>query len=129
MGPMQYIVYLFPILTIAALLGFFLWYWQTMRAPLAQQIAPMPEKKPFTFAGRRHPLVKKDAIPMVLITVAYAFTAFFNLGSTTAPRTPGILATRRRLPSRFRRNTWSPSCGISAVWAPASTRWRSPPTG
>ena len=88
MGPMQYIVYLFPILTIAALLGFFLWYWQTMRAPLAQQIAPMPEKKPFTFAGRRHPLVKKDAIPMVLITVAYAFTAFFNLGSTTAPQNP-----------------------------------------
>ena len=88
MGPIRYIVYLFPILTIAALLGFFLWYWQTMRAPLAQQIAPMPEKKPFTFAGRCHPLVKKDAIPMVLITIAYAVTAFFNLGSTTAPQHP-----------------------------------------
>lgn len=33
MGPIRYIVYLFPILTIAALLGFFLWYAQTMRAP------------------------------------------------------------------------------------------------
>ena len=86
MGPVQYLVYLFPILTIAALLGFFLWYAQTMRAPLAQQLAPLPEKRPFTFAGRRHPLVKRDAIPMVLITIAYAVTAFFNLGSTTVRR-------------------------------------------
>ena len=88
MGPISYIVYLFPILTIAALLWFFLWYWKNLRAPLAQQLAPLPDKRPFTFAGRYHPLVKKDAIPMVLITVLYAFTAFFHLGSTTGPQNP-----------------------------------------
>lgn len=88
MGPIRYIVLLFPIVTIAALLGFFAWYWQTMRAPLAQQLAPAPEKKPFSFAGLRHPLVKKDAIPMVLITAVYAFTAFFQLGSASAPQHP-----------------------------------------
>ena len=89
MNVFRYTVYLFPLLTIAALAWFFLWYWRTQRSPLAHQLAAEPpEPTPFTFAGRRHPLVKKDAIPMVLITLAYAFTAFFNLGDLTAPQSP-----------------------------------------
>ena len=86
MNLFSYTVYLFPLLTAAGLVWFFLWYWQTQRLPLAQQLAP--EKKPFTFAGRCHPLVKKDALPMLLITVLYAVTAFFHLGSLSAPQHP-----------------------------------------
>ena len=87
MGLIRYIVYLFPILTAAALLWFALWYLRVMRAPLAQQLSPLPEeRRPFTFAGVCHPLVKKDAVPMLLITAVYALTAFFNLGSLSAPQ-------------------------------------------
>ena len=35
MGPIRFIVYLFPVLTIAALFYFFVWYWQATRTPLA----------------------------------------------------------------------------------------------
>ena len=34
MGPIRFIVYLFPVLTIAALFYFFVWYWQATRTPL-----------------------------------------------------------------------------------------------
>ena len=86
MRPTDLIVYLFPLATIAALLTFFFWYWQTVRAPLAQQLAPEPEKRRFSFAGTCHPLVKRDAVLMFLITAVYAVTAFFNLGSLKSPQ-------------------------------------------
>lgn len=47
----------------------------------------LQERPPFTFAVKRHPVEKKDALPILLITAVYAFTAFFSLGSTTAPQT------------------------------------------
>ena len=87
MGPIRYIVILFPVLTLLALLGFFCWYWRTQRSPLAQQLAPAPQpKRRFTFAGRCHPLARRDAIPILLITCIYAVTAFAHLGSLQAPQ-------------------------------------------
>ena len=86
MGISDYIVYLFPILTAAALLCFFFWYWQTQRAPVVQQVEAEPPRKKFNFAGPCHPLVKKDAIPMLLITALYAVTAFAHLGDLQAPQ-------------------------------------------
>ena len=87
MGPIRYIVILFPVLTLLALLGFFCWYWRTQRSPLAQQLAPVPQpKRRFTFAGRCHPLARRDAIPILLITCIYAVTAFAHLGSLQAPQ-------------------------------------------
>lgn len=44
------------------------------------------EKQPFTFCKTRYPMEKKDALPVLLITAIYAFTAFFSLGSTKAPQ-------------------------------------------
>ena len=40
-----------------------------------------------TLTLRRHPLQRKDALPMLLITVVYAATAFFRLGDTDVPQT------------------------------------------
>ena len=88
MGPIRYIVYLFPVLTVAALFYFFAWYIQTQRRPLAQQLDPNPVKKRLSFAGTCHPMVKKDAIPLLLITAIYAVTAFAHLGDLEAPQSP-----------------------------------------
>ena len=86
----RYIVYLFPVITVLALLGFFYWYWTTQRAPLAQRLsqgtAAPAERSRFTFAGKCHPMVRRDAIPVIIITALYAVTAFFHLGSLQAPQ-------------------------------------------
>lgn len=91
MNPVHYLVYLFPIATLLALFAFFYWYWGTQRAPLAKRLITPPEEVPreqprFTFAGRCHPLVRRDAIPILLITAVYAVTAFAHLGSLRAPQ-------------------------------------------
>ena len=91
MNPVHYLVYLFPIAALLALFAFFYWYWGTQRAPLAKRLITPPEEAPreqprFTFAGRCHPLVRRDAIPILLITAVYAVTAFAHLGSLRAPQ-------------------------------------------
>ena len=86
MGPIRYIVYLFPVLTAAALFCFFLWYAGTQRLPLARRLDPAPAKRRLSFAGVCHPLVKKDALPLLLITAVYAAAAFFQLGDMNAPQ-------------------------------------------
>ena len=91
MNPVHYLVYLFPIATLLALFAFFYWYWGTQRAPLAKRLITPPEEAPreqprFTFSGRCHPLVRRDAIPILLITAVYAVTAFAHLGSLRAPQ-------------------------------------------
>ncbi len=40
-----------------------------------------------TFAGSCHPMERKDRLPLLLITVLYALTAFFQLGDLSAPQT------------------------------------------
>lgn len=86
MGSIRYIVYLFPVLTAAALFCFFSWYAGTQRTPLAQRLDPEPVKRRLSFAGVCHPMVKKDALPLLLITAVYAATAFFQLGDMKAPQ-------------------------------------------
>ena len=84
MGPIGYIVYLFPVLTAAALLYCFAWYWQATRPPVTKKIVREGPKR-FSFAGTLHPMERKDALPLLVITAVYALTAFFNLGSMKAP--------------------------------------------
>ena len=86
MNPARYIVYLFPLVTVAALVYFFLWYWQTQRTPLAQQLVPDAVRPRFRFAGTCHPMVRRDVLPVLLITAVYAVTAFAHLGSFQAPQ-------------------------------------------
>lgn len=85
MGPIGYIVYLFPVLTAAALLYCFAWYWQATRPPVTKKIVREGPKR-FSFAGTLHPMERKDALPLLVITAVYALTAFFNLGSMKAPQ-------------------------------------------
>ena len=40
----------------------------------------------FTLDGRRHPLERKDFLPLLILTAAYAVVAFTNLGSAEAPQ-------------------------------------------
>ncbi|MBO5034209.1 MAG: phospholipid carrier-dependent glycosyltransferase, partial [Oscillospiraceae bacterium] len=45
------------------------------------------EREPLLrFAGKCHPMEKKDRLPILLITALYALTAFFQLGDMTAPQ-------------------------------------------
>jgi len=83
-GAIQYAVYIFPVLTAALLLYGFLWHWQTVRSPLNRRPPEAPRR--FSFAGACHPMQRRDALPLLLITAAYAVTAFANLGSTRAPQ-------------------------------------------
>ena len=62
---------------------FFAFYW---RADLSRDRALAIEKPKFTFAGKRHPMERKDRLPLILITAVYAATAFFQLGDTRAPQ-------------------------------------------
>jgi predicted membrane-bound dolichyl-phosphate-mannose-protein mannosyltransferase len=84
---------LWAIPAIAAVIVFFVYFWKVSapRKGSLEWIA-MEESRPksMTLTLPRHPFVKKDVLPMVLITVAYAFTAFFQLGSTSAPQSYAV---------------------------------------
>ncbi len=84
-----YISYLFPFLAAAGLLCFFGYYIHAMlpRKGTLEWIARTGtgEKKPFSFTAPRHPMGRKDALPLLLLTAVYAVTAFWNLGNTRSP--------------------------------------------
>ena len=75
---------LFALLALAAILFFFIRYARAARACLSP--FPEPEKKPLSFAGKCHPMEKKDRLPILLITLIYALTAFFQLGARNTPQ-------------------------------------------
>lgn len=78
-----------PILTAAAILFFFAYYWSAV-APRAGGLAWIAERsrgRPrFSFADMRHPMGRRDALPLLLLTAVYAVTAFWNLGSFQDPQ-------------------------------------------
>ena len=77
----------FPLGTLILVLLFFFYYWhaQAPRRDSLEWIA-MRERRPMTFSAKRYPMGKKDALPLLLVTAAYACTAFFQLGSFTNPQ-------------------------------------------
>lgn len=86
---------MFPILLLAALFLLFGSYWRWILSPhnLHDQIRrqtgeslPSPAKPRFSFAGRCHPLERRDGLLILLLTLVYAATAFFQLGSFTNPQ-------------------------------------------
>ncbi len=85
-----YISYLFPILAATGILCFFAYYIHAMtpRKGTLEWIARAQtgEKKRFTFSAPLHRMQKKDALPLLLLTVVYAATAFWSLGNTKAPQ-------------------------------------------
>ncbi len=85
---------LFALVLLTALFCLFGWYWSLVRN--SRGLLPhillqggtgvrLPPKPKFSFAGRCHPMVRLDWVLLVLVTAVYAATAFFRLGSTTAP--------------------------------------------
>jgi 4-amino-4-deoxy-L-arabinose transferase-like glycosyltransferase len=79
----------FPILAVAGLLCFFAYYVYalTPRKGTLEWIARARtgQRRRFTFTAPLHPMEKKDALPLLLLTAVYAVTAFWSLGSTCAP--------------------------------------------
>ena len=81
---------IFPVLTLAAIAAFFIYYWRAVlprKGTVEWSVALDPPPEPMTFTAKRHPMAKKDMLPVLLITLAYAVTAFFQLGSFSAPQT------------------------------------------
>lgn len=78
-------VYLFPFLTIVALFFFFGYYIQSERQnALVLASAEGVHKPKLQFPSKRFPMERKDALPLLLLTVVYAITAFWGLGNTSA---------------------------------------------
>jgi predicted membrane-bound dolichyl-phosphate-mannose-protein mannosyltransferase len=80
---------LWAIPALAAVLAFFVYFWK-VSAPRKNSLEwiAMAEARPqrMTLTLKRHPITRKDVLPMLVITAVYAFTAFFGLGSTSAPQ-------------------------------------------
>lgn len=86
---------IFPALVIFLILWFFLTYWHAALGPrprrgtlewIALREAHISHPRRLSFPARCHPLSRRDALPILLITALYAVTAFFRLGSTAAPQ-------------------------------------------
>jgi len=79
---------LIPLAVLTAIFCFIGCYWQTVSPRKGSlEYAPLrPRPARLSFPAGRHPMERKDALPLLLITAVYAFTAFFQLGSLSAPQ-------------------------------------------
>ncbi len=75
---------LFAVATLVCVLLFLRRY---VRAAQTIPADPFGVRPRLTFAGKRRPMERKDRLPVLLITLVYAATAFFQLGDLTAPQT------------------------------------------
>ena len=83
--------FVWAILGIAVCVCFFVYYWWCLRPrPHSLEWIAMAEErsKPhrMTLTLKHHPMERRDILPVLLLTAVYAFTAFFQLGSFTAPQ-------------------------------------------
>ena len=76
---------LFALAVLCCVFSFLLRYVRAARAALDEP--GREESRRLTFAGTCHPMERRDRLPVLLITLIYAATAFFQLGDTTAPQT------------------------------------------
>ena len=87
---MKLLTYLFPLLTVLLLLVLFLTLPDLRSCLRPMDTPPLPSgsRKPRLLReDRARSLSRADLLPMLLITLVYALTAFFRLGSTTDPQT------------------------------------------
>ena len=80
-------------LAVAICAAFFVYYWLCLRPkPNSLEWIAMAEKKAkprrMTLTLPRHPMEKRDVLPVLLLTAVYAFTAFFRLGDFRVPQNP-----------------------------------------
>ena len=79
---------IFPVVTLLIIALFFIYY-RKVTQPLAgttEWIAMEVNKPKMTFPLTRHPMEKTDVLPLIAITIVFAFLALFKLGDTTAPQ-------------------------------------------
>ena len=84
------VIFAVPALAVCAL--FFIYYWRCLRPrPHSLEWIAMSEeqRKPhrMSLTLKRHPMERRDLLPLLLVTAVYAFTAFFRLGDTAVPQT------------------------------------------
>ena len=77
---------------LAVCLAFYAYYWHCLKPrPRTLEWIAMAEvrarPRKMTLTLKRHPFRRKDILPMLLITVVYAATAFFRLGDFDVPQT------------------------------------------
>ena len=105
---------LFPLAVLAAISCFvgYYWYVQVPRSGTLEWIALRERnERPFTFTLPFHRLERKDALPMLLLTVLYAFTAFFSLGSLSAPQSALNLGSGESVTWEFQEEMY-----VSKLW-------------
>ena len=79
---------LIPLAFIVLCFAFFIYYWRVTRiqdGSLAW-IRELGQPRHLTFRLPRFSMTKKDALPLILLVIVYACTAFFRLGDTSAPQ-------------------------------------------
>jgi dolichyl-phosphate-mannose-protein mannosyltransferase len=84
----SYLTLVFPVVTAVCLLLFFRYY-RKVSMPLqgtTEWITRIMERPQFSLTYRRHPMERKDLLPILLITFIYAAVAFFQLGDMTNPQ-------------------------------------------
>ena len=75
------------LLLVGLIVAFFLKYHREM-APRMGTLEWIRnyERPRFTLDGVRHPMERKDLMPLIILMAVYAVAAFANLGSTDAPQ-------------------------------------------
>ena len=76
---------------LAACAAFFVYYWLCLRPrPRSLEWIAMAEarekRRRLTLTLPHHPMEKRDILPVLALTVVYAFTAFFQLGNLSGPQ-------------------------------------------
>lgn len=80
---------LWPLLCLCGIVCFFVYYWRATapRKGTLEWIHLASQPRPrLSFSLQRHPMTRTDALPLLLLCVCYAATAFFQLGSVTNPQ-------------------------------------------
>ncbi len=78
----------FPIALLAAVAVFVVYYVYAMRPRMGSLEWMTGANRParVSFSARLHPMERKDALPVLLLTIGYAAVAFCNLGSMSTPQ-------------------------------------------
>ncbi|NLW65647.1 MAG: phospholipid carrier-dependent glycosyltransferase [Clostridiales bacterium] len=76
---------IFLIIAVACVFAFFAAYLLLFRSRFPVADVEERETSRLSYPRRRFPMEKKDALPLIIITVVYAVVAFWGLGDRTAP--------------------------------------------
>lgn len=80
---------LFALLTLTAVICFYVYYWR-VTAPRQHSLEwiAMRENRPrgLSLTLPCHPMTRRDILPLLLLTLLYAATAFFRLGDRAVPQ-------------------------------------------